>query len=431
MASQPTLTVNVEMPEKCARVLYSGGKYKILRGGRGSAKSWSIARYLIVKAAFSNLRILCTREMQNSIRDSVHRLLNDQIHELRLDKYFNVQKDGIYGRFGAEFLFKGLKHNIAGIRSTEGIDLCWVEEAEAVSDDSWLLLLPTLFRKPGCELVISYNPETDGSATDLRFCKSLPPCAESAEVNFEDNPWFPEGLRELQEYDKRIDPEKWEHVWHGKYKKYGDALVFKGKIRVEAFEPPPEDTQFYFGADFGFSNDPSCLIRCFIRDRNLYIDKEAYGVGVELTDLHQFFSSVEGADRWKIVADSQRPDTISFLSQYFKAANNVEYPGFNIQGAEKGKGSVEDGIQFLRGFESIIIHPDCKGSVGDFSNYRWKTDKITGEILPVPQSGSDHSPDAVRYALEKYIKGQLTVFDLNYQKIAKSDLGEMLAGRHR
>jgi phage terminase large subunit len=364
--------------------------------------------------------------MQNSIRDSVLKLLSDQIYALKLEQYFIIQKDGIYGRFGSEFIFKGLKHNIAGIRSTEGIDIAWCEEAELVSDDSWMLLIPTLFRKPDCELLISYNPETDGSATDLRFCKNVPPSCAWAEVNFEDNPFFPEGLKELQEYDKRIDPEKWEHVWHGKYKKYSEALIFKGKIKIEPFESPTEDVQFYYGADFGFSQDPSVLVRMFIRDRNLYVDKEAYGVGVEITDLHQFFSSVPGTDKWRIIADSQRPDTISFLSQHFKAPNSVDYPGFTIQGAEKGKGSVEDGISFLRGFESIIIHPDCKGSASDFSNYRWKTDKLTGEILPVPQPGSDHSPDAVRYALEPFIKNHVSVFELDYRSIAKSPLGQML-----
>ena len=431
MASQPTLQIDIEMPSKCVDVLYSTSRYKVLRGGRGSAKSWSIARYLVIKAAFGKLRILCTREMQNSIRDSVLKLLSDQIYDLKLEKYFIIQKDGIYGKYGSEFLFKGLKHNIAGIRSTEGIDICWVEEGECVSDESWMLLIPTLFRRPNCELLLSYNPETDGSATDLRFCKNIPPNCSWAEVNFEDNPFFPEGLKELQEYDKRVDPDKWEHVWHGKYKAYSDALIFKGKIRIEPFETPTEDVRFYYGSDFGFSNDPSCLVRCFIQGPNLYIDREAYGIGIEITDLHQFFSTVEGSDRWKITADSQRPDTISFLSQYFKAKNGVDYPGFDIQGAEKGPGSVEDGIQFLRGFENIIIHPDCKGSASDFSNYRWKTDRLTNEILPVPQSGSDHAPDAVRYALEVYIKGKMSVYDINYKKLAKGSLGDLLSGRNR
>ena len=421
--------LRLKIPWKCAWVLSQLNKqYKILRGGRGSAKSWSVARYLIIKAAFGNERILCAREMQNSIRDSVYKLLVDQIHELKLDDYFIIQKDGIYGRFGSEFFFKGLKHNISGIRSTEGITKCWVEEAELVSDDSWMLLIPTLFRREDCELLVTYNPETDKSATDLRFCKNIPPNSAWAEVNFEDNEWLPQGLKDLQEYDKRVDYEKWEHVWQGKYKKYADALIFKGKVRVESFETP-NDVQFYYGSDFGYSVDPSVLVRMFIKDYKLYIDKEAYGVGVEISQLHKFFATVPGSNCWRTVADSARPDTISFLSQYFKDKDGTEYPGYDIIGAEKGKGSVEDGIEFLRSFEAIIIHPDCRGSVDNFSNYKWKQDPLTKAILPIPEKGSDHVPDACRYALERYIKGKISIFDINYKQIAASPLSDFLAGK--
>ena len=423
------MDLRLQMPWKCAWVLSQDKRFKILRGGRGSGKSWSVARYLVIKAAFDDCRILCTREMQNSIRDSVYKLLVDQIRELGLESYFEILKDGIRGRFGSEFIFKGLKHNISGIRSTEGIDICWVEEAELVSDDSWMLLIPTLFRKKDSELLVTYNPETDGSATDLRFCKNIPPSCAWAEVNFEDNPWFPEGLKELQEYDKKVDEEKWQHVWQGRYKQYADALIFKGKILVEDFETPTDSVQFYFGADFGFSNDPTVLSRMFIKDGKLYIDQEAYGIGVEITDLHQFFASVPGSDRWRITADSQRPDTISFLSQSHTAKNGTTYPGYDIIGAEKGKGSVEDGIQFLRGFEQIVIHPRCRGAVDNFFNYKWKQDRVTQEILPIPLDSSNHVPDSCRYALERYIKSKTSVYELNYAKIAKGPLGDLLSGR--
>lgn len=418
--------LRVDLPAKCCAVLGSKARYKILRGGRGSAKSWSIARYLVVRATHQKLRILCTREMQNSIKDSVHRLLSDQIFELGLQDYFIILDKEIRGRNGTEFIFKGLKHNISGIRSTEGIDICWVEEAECVSDDSWTLLIPTLFRKSDSELLISYNPEEDGSATDKRFCKNLPPDSAWAEVNYIDNPWFPERLKELQEYDKRVDPEKWEHVWLGKYKGYADALIFKGKILVEDFETP-ENAELYFGSDFGFSNDPSVLVRMFIADRKLWIDYEAYGVGVEITDLHQFFASVPGADRWLITADSQRPDTISFLSQTHDARNGTTYPGYDIIGAEKGKGSVEDGIELLRSFEQIVIHPRCPNARDNFLNYKWKQDRITKAVLPVPAEGSDHVPDACRYALERYIKSKINVFDINYAEVDKH-MGAFLRG---
>jgi len=194
------------------------------------------------------------------------------------------------------------------------------------------------------------------------------------------------------EYDKRVDYEKYEHVWLGKVKKYAQALIFRN-VRVEEFETPA-DAQFFFGADFGFSNDPAVLGRMFIQDKTLFIDYEAYGVGVEIDELERFYDAVPESRKWQIIADSERPDTISHLKRR----------GFRIVGAAKGKGSVEDGIAFLRGFEAIVIHPRCRGAVDNFQNYKWKQDRITGEILPVPKEGSDHWPDAARYALEPYIK---------------------------
>lgn len=397
--------MDIEIPAKCLQVLAQKKRYKALYGGRGSAKSWSVARYLAAKAAFFPLRILCTREVQKSIRDSVHRILADQIASLGLSQYFTIYKDGIRGVYGSEFIFKGLRHDISEIKSTEGVDICWVEEAERVSEESWSVLIPTI-RKDDSEILITFNPETEGSATAKRFIESPPPDSAISQVNFVDNPWFPEVLRREMEYDKTVDFEKYEHVWLGKYKKYAASLIFKDKFRTEYFDTP-DGTRFFFGADFGFSNDPSVLVRMFIRDSRLYIDHEAYGVGVEIEELPEFYDTVPESRRWKIIADSQRPDTISFLAQ----------KGFNIVGAHKGKGSVADGISFLRSFKEIVIHPRCKGAIDNYSYYKWKKDKITEDILPIPLKGNDHVPDACRYALEDYIKAKTSIFDIEYDDI--------------
>jgi len=385
-------TVTIYMPEPAQRVIAANARYKVLEGGRGSGKSYSFADALIARAAHEKIRILCTRETQNSIRDSVHRLLTDRINELGYDNFYGIQKDSIYSRIGSEFIFKGLHHNISEIKSTEGIDICWVEEAEKVSEDSWTILIPTV-RKERSEIWVSFNQEDEDSATYVRFIKSPSPDCISAHLTYRDNAMFPEVLRRQMEYDRQVDPDKYEHVWEGKCKGYSDALIFKGKIVVEDFETP-DGVQFYFGADFGFSNDPAVLGRMFIKDNCLYIDYEAYGVGIEIDDLETFYDSVPDCRRWEIRADSERPDTISHLHR----------KGFDIVGAEKGKGSVADGISFLRGFEKIIIHPRCEGAIDNFKNYKWKKDKITGRILPIPAPGSDHWPDAARYALERYIK---------------------------
>ena len=393
------------MPPKARKVIGSSKRFKVLEGGRGSAKSYSFADALVVKTRQERKRVLCTREMQNSIKDSVHRLLTDRIDSFGFTSEFNITRESItHNETGSEFLFKGLRHNISEIKSTEGIDICWVEEAEKVSEDSWDILIPTI-RKPGSEIWISFNPENEHSATHKLFIEKPSPEVIRAHMTFRDNKYFPEVLRRQMEYDKSIDPEKYMHVWEGQVKKYSESLIFHGKIHIEEFETP-DDAIIYQGADWGFSTDPTVLVRCFIDNKDLYIDYEFYDIGVEITDLHESFMTVPDSHKWKITGDSQRPDTISHLKREYVDRDGVMWPGYRIVGAEKGKGSVEDGIMFLRGFERIVIHPRCKGAIDNFTNYRWEQDKITKEILPKPKKGSDHVPDAIRYALEKYIKSK-------------------------
>lgn len=369
-------------------------RYKVLEGGRAGTKSFDVADYLVTKSAYEPLRILCTRETQNSIKDSVHRLLSDRISAIGFDEYFNIQRESITSRIGAEFLFKGLRHNISEIKSTEGIDICWVEEAEKVSDDSWTILIPTV-RKEGSEIIVTFNPEDEKSATYKRFILNPPPDCLRAHLTWRDNKFLTETMRKEMEYDRRVDPEKYLHVWEGQVKRYIAACILAHKVKIEEFETPA-DAEFKFGADWGFSNDPTVLGRMFIKDNKLFIDFEFYAVGVEINELERAFETVPQCRKWRITADSERPDTISYMQR----------KGFDIVGAEKGAGSVADGIEFLRGFEAIVIHPRCRGAVDNFSNYKWKQDRITSEILPIPADGSDHWPDCARYALEGYIKAK-------------------------
>lgn len=387
-------------------VLYGIARYKVLYGGRGSTKSWAIADYIIVKTAFGKLRVLCTREIQGSIKDSVYRLLCDRIYFYKLQRFFIIQRDSIQSIFGSEIIFKGLRQNISEVKSTEGINICWVEEAEKVAKDSWDVLIPTI-RQPDSEILISFNPEDENSDTYTRFIEKDGKQVEmpgllKCWVNWWDNPWFPEVLRKEMEWCRQNDKEKYDHVWGGRPKKYGQAVIFKDKLRVESYEPPnPDSVQFFYGADWGFGSDPSCLVRMFIRDRRLYIDQEFYGYGIEIDDLPTCFDQVVDSRKWTIRGDSARPDTISYMCNH----------GFMVEGAEKGPGSVEDGIEFLKNFECIIINPVCVGSIGDFSNYRWKVDKVTDQVLPIPIDKSNHACDAARYALEPYMKGEMSIFD--------------------
>lgn len=392
------------MPAKAQAVLSRKSRYKVLYGGRGSGKSYAIANFLIAESFKRAIRVLCCRELQNSIRDSVHRLLYDRILDLGFEEFFEITQDSVKNIYGSEFIFKGIKNNPSTIRSMQGIDYVWCEEAENISEESWDILTPTI-REEDSEILVSFNPESENSATYRRFIKSPREDVVLGFLNWSDNAYFPSVLQRDMEFDKRNDYDKYLHIWEGQLKKYSDELIFKNKILIEPYETPL-DTEFKFGADFGFSEDPTCLIRHFIKDNKLFIDHEFYGHGIELTELHRCFHTVPESKKWKITADSQRPDTISFLNKGFTDQGGTYYEGFNIVGAEKGSGSVEDGIEFLRGFEKIVIHPRCKGSISDYSNYRWKKDRITGEILPVPIDKSNHACDASRYAIEDYMKAK-------------------------
>ena len=393
------------MPAKAYNVLTSDKRYKILEGGRGKGASWSIARWLIMQTYAMKKRVLCTREYQNSIKDSVHRLLSDQIYLSGLQRYFKITDSEIRSHTGSVFLFKGLRLNPTEIKSTEGVDYCWVAEGEKVSADSLDILFPTI-RKEDSQIIIDFNPESIDAPLYTQFVEfeGKPVVRDDTacvHMIYDDNPWFPKVLRREMEYCRRVDKDKYEHIWLGRPKQYSADVIFRDKVEIRDFEAP-EGTRFFYGADFGFSKDPSVLVRMYIKDEILWIDHEAYGVGVEIVDLPRFFEVVPGCYNWTIVADSARPETISYLAQQ----------GFMIEGAEKGKGSVEDGIQFLRMFQKIIIHPRCKGAIDDFQNYRFKRDRHTSEVLPIPADGSDHAPDACRYGLEKYVKGKVSIYDV-------------------
>lgn len=388
-------SLNVEFAPAFAG-LFKPYRYKNFYGGRGSGKSVNFAKALTVMAYSRPKRVLCAREVQNTIRDSVHKLITDQINSMGLHPWFRITENSIRSSVGSEFIFKGLKYDPQGIKSTEGIDICWVEEAQTVSEESWSILIPTI-RKSGSEIWLSWNPTDEDAPTYRRFVTAPPPDCCSAEVNYFDNPWFPEVLRKEMEYLKETDYSAYEHVWLGKPLTISDAVIFAGKYRVEAF---PDDLwekadRLFFGADFGFAKDPSTLVRSFILDDCLYIEYEAYGVGVEITELPQLYDAVPGARKWPIKADSARPETISYLHKEH---------GFNISAADKWQGSIEDGIAHLKGFRQIIIHDRCKHMAEEARLYRYKIDKRTNEILPVIEDKSNHLWDALRYSLDGYIK---------------------------
>lgn len=210
--------VTAEIP-KAYDFLFRPKRYKVVKGGRGSAKSWSIARVLVIRAASEPLRIGCFREIQNSIEESVHKLIKDQIRTLGFVHLFEVTKTGIVrrdksGQIIAEFIFRGLLRNVDSVKSFEGIDIAWVEEAHNVSEESWELLTPTI-RKPGSEIWVSYNPKFEDDPTNQRFAVNPPEDAIVKHINYDQNPWFPAVLRAEMESDKARDLATYEHKWLG------------------------------------------------------------------------------------------------------------------------------------------------------------------------------------------------------------------------
>ena len=373
--------------------LFRPHRYKVFYGGRGSGKSWSVARALLLLGYEKTLRILCAREIQRSISDSVHKLLCEQIDAIGLSGAYTITRDAIRCTSGTEFIFKGLRSNPQEIKSTEGIDICWVEEAAAVSADSWDILIPTV-RKPNSEIWLTFNPLDESDPTFQRFVLNAPDNAYVCKVNYDGNPAFPDVLKKEMEWLKARDYESYLHIWEGEVRKHSNAVIFAGRFRVEDFETPPE-ARFYHGADWGFSVDPTALVRCFIKDRTIFIDREAWGVGIDLDETPALFDTIETARKWPIKADNARPETISFMRRR----------GFNISAAKKWAGSIEDGIEFLKSYD-IVIHPRCRHTIDEFSHYSYKVDKQTGDVLPVVVDAWNHCIDALRYACDGLIKGR-------------------------
>lgn len=219
-----------EFPEKL-RFLFEPARYKVLYGGRGGAKSWGVARALLIQAAAAPLRVLCAREFQSSIVESVHHLLQSQIGIIGLGDFYEVQNSVIRGANGSEFIFAGLRNNVTKIKSFEGIDRVWVEEAQTVSRSSWETLIPTI-RREGSEIWVTYNPELESDETHQRFVIAPPTGAVVMKINWDDNPWFPDTLRREKDELKSRDPDAYQNIWEGHCRVALDGAVYAKELRL-------------------------------------------------------------------------------------------------------------------------------------------------------------------------------------------------------
>jgi phage terminase large subunit len=364
-------------------------RYKGVWGGRGSGKSHFFAELAVEESIRQKTDIVCLREVQKSLKFSVKKLIESKIESMNAGAYFEVLNDQIKSKSGGNIIFQGMQdHTSDSIKSLEGFKIAWFEEAQTASQRSLDLLRPTI-RAPGSELWFSWNPSRATDPVDVLLRgDNPPPDAVVINANYKDNPWFPVELLNEMEYDKRRDPDKYAHIWLGEYQQNSEARVFKN-WKIQEFERPA-GTIFRLGADWGFSIDPSVLIRCDIDGHTLYVDYEAYMVGCEIVNLPALFMAVPEAEKWPIIADSARPETISHMRKN----------GFpKILSAVKGARSLEEGVEFLKSFD-IIVHPRCVHLIDELTLYSYKTDPLTGLVVPILADKNNHAIDALRYACE-------------------------------
>ena len=380
--------------------LLEPARYKGAHGGRGSGKSHFFADLWLEENVGQKLDVVCLRETLKSLEFSVKKLLEEKVARYNAGDYFEIQDRRILSKRGGVTIFEGMQnHTAESIKSLEGFDRAWFEEAQNASETSLTLLRPTI-RKAGSQMWFGWNPKSATDAIDEFLRGPNPPQdAVIIEVNYTENPWLSDELRAEMEHDKRgmtvgneaqrkAAAAKFNWVWKGAYRTAGDALVFTN-WRVEEFDSA-DGALFRFGADWGFAIDPSTLVRCYIQGRKLYIDHEAYQVGCEIDRLPELFLTVPEAEKWPIIADSARPETISYMKRN----------GFpRMSSAIKGAKSVEEGVSFLQGLE-VIVHPRCIHTIDELSTYSYKTDPATGKPIPVLSDKDNHVIDALRYACE-------------------------------
>lgn len=396
-------------------------RFKVAKGGRGKGASWAIADRLLEKAATEKSLILCTREVQNSIADSVLRLLTVRIGMLGYSQFFRITNTYIKSLTNnSEFIFRGLNDlTVDQVKSMEGVTDVWLAEAHNVGPRSWLVLEPTI-RTEGSTIYVDYNPDEEEAPTNIKFTRECPDDAIVRHLTFADNPYFPEVLENLrQQALKKIDEAEndeqreyatlaYNHVWLGHTNKISKASILGAYYIVQNFTPKVDEGNWngpYDGCDWGFGSDPTVRVRCWIWEKPngkkyLCVEREVYlmdqnGMALELRHLPMRFDEFPDSRTTIIRADNARPENIRFMKN----------EGFRIQAADKWKGSVEDGIDHIKGaYNGIIVHSRCPRAAEECKVYSYKLDKLTKLPTPDILDANNHVIDSIRYALDPLIK---------------------------
>lgn len=383
--------------------------YKGLKGGRGSGKSHFFADLAVETMVMDPyIDFVALREVQKSLRFSAQKLVEEKIYKFDLGHMFKVL-DGEIRRLGTDgtttgrMIFQGMQdHSADSIKSLEGFNRAWFEEASRMSQRSLDLLRPTI-REEGSEIWFSWNPDQETDPIEKFLVKSAPRDSVVAHINFQQNPFCPQKLiKEAADWHKN-DPDTYGHIWLGDYQGNAEDQVLHGKWEVAEFDVQDSWAGPYYGTDWGFSTDPNVLIEIFVdtdvTPHRIYIRQELHRTGVEVDDTPDFFAKMIGSrkpvPKYVIRADNARPELISYVKRH----------GFpRIKAAEKWAGSIEDGISKLRSFGRIVVHPDCPATAQECKLYKYKRDKLTDEVLPDIIDKHNHCIDAIRYAIEPLTK---------------------------
>jgi len=400
------VTATIPLAPKALPIFQGEARNRVLHGGRGSSKTRAFALmtaidgYRLGRSGVGGLMV-CGREHLNSLEESSLQEVKEAIRSVPwLEAYYEIGEKFIRSKDRRiNYAFVGLRHNIDTLKSKARILRAWIDEGERVSDEAWRTLIPTV-RAQGdwwqSEIWVSYNPESPDSATHRRFRENPAAHTKITELNWSDNPWFPEVLNRERLEDQKNRPDIYGHVWEGEFLIMTAAQVFRNKFVAEEFSPKKDWHGPYYGGDFGFAEDPTAGVKMWISENTLYIEYELYKKKLEIDEtVAAAAQALPGitlhTSRW----DSARPETISYLKNHGMPA---------ASGAKKGPGSIEDGITYMKSFDRIVIHPRCVSTLAEFSKYSYKVDRLSGDIMPKAADKYNHIIDACRYGLEPMIR---------------------------
>ena len=407
--SKPGPKLNLQIPEKFDPFL-APKRYKVAYGGRGSSKSWSVAQLLVMKAFTNKTRVLCAREIQRSIEDSVIQLLADTIERMGLTAFFEVQKTQIIGRNGSRFFFAGLKSNVTKIKSFEGIDIVWVEEAESVSNSSWDTLIPTI-RKTGSEIWVTFNPLDEFDVTYQRFAVNPPPESYVAKVNWSDNPWFPEELERERVHLQATNPDLYEHVWEGNPFANKDGAYFAKHLNLQQITKIPIEKGLVVHSawDLGVS-DATAIWLFQIHGREIrfvqYYENSGEGLQHYVQWLHEWRQEHGAIFGRHIAPHDIRVRELGSGQSRLETARNLGIE-FDIAPSLP----LADGIEQVRNMLPNAWFDDSRCGVGLrlLRHYRkeWDDNRQTYKAKPVHDATS-HAADAMRYcAISSHLWGSI------------------------